>query len=77
MQWRCKHAFSTIERAYFLRVPWKLVIKGSSVEKSLSSFETPAGQAMSLGAKEFKRVGSCRIMARKELGCEKKISYVI
>jgi hypothetical protein len=31
---------------------------------------------MSLEAEELNRVGSCRIMARKELGCEKKTSYV-
>jgi hypothetical protein len=42
-----------------------------------SNFETPACQNMSLGAEELNLIGSCRIMARKELDCEKKTSYVI
>jgi hypothetical protein len=32
---------------------------------------------MSLGTEEMNRVGSYKIMARKELGCEKNTSYVI
>jgi hypothetical protein len=36
-----------------------------------SSFEKPACRDMSLGAEEFNWDGSCRIMARKELGGEK------
>jgi hypothetical protein len=56
-----------------------MVIKKNSVE---SSFETPGCQDRSLGAEELNSVASselavCRIMARKELGCAKKISHVI
>jgi hypothetical protein len=42
-----------------------------------SSFETTACQDMSLGAEELNRIGSCRILARKELGGEKKMSCVV
>jgi hypothetical protein len=41
------------------------------------SFETPVCQEMNFGAEELNWVGSCRIMARKELDCEKKTSCVI
>jgi hypothetical protein len=45
------------------------------------SFEKPACQDMSLGTEiAFSKVfgiSSFRIMARKELGCEKKTSYVV
>jgi hypothetical protein len=41
-----------------------------------SSFETPACRDMSLGAEELNGVGSCRIRAREEFGCEKTL-YVI
>jgi hypothetical protein len=34
MQRRCKHAFPTTERLCFLRGPFKLVIKKSSIEKN-------------------------------------------
>jgi hypothetical protein len=42
-----------------------------------SSFETPTCQEMSLAAEELNSVGSCRTMARKELGCEKNTACVI
>jgi bisphosphoglycerate-independent phosphoglycerate mutase (AlkP superfamily) len=42
-----------------------------------SSFETVAWQNMSLGAEELNWVGSCRMKARKELGCEKKAVCMI
>jgi hypothetical protein len=43
----------------------------------VSGFETPACQEMSLGAEELNWIGSCRIMARKKLDCEKRTSCVI
>jgi hypothetical protein len=48
-----------------------------------SNFDTPTCQDMSeLGSRGIKLsrvfgIGSCRIMARRELGCEKKTLYVI
>jgi hypothetical protein len=55
MQRRCKHAFPTIEKPCFLRGPYKVVVKKSSVETSRveSSFETTAHQDMSLEAEEL------------------------
>jgi hypothetical protein len=42
-----------------------------------SSFETPACRNMSSGTEKLISVVSCRIMARKELGCGKETSCVI
>jgi hypothetical protein len=53
MQWRCKHAFQTIERLCFLRGQCKVVIKRSSAEKNFVEFRDPAYWAMSLGAEEL------------------------
>jgi hypothetical protein len=48
---------------------WEIVVE--------SSLQTPACRDMSLGAEELNLVGSCRIMARKELGCDKNTSCAI
>jgi hypothetical protein len=53
-----------------------VVIKKSSVEKSQSSFETPAYRDMSLGAEELKCVGSHRILITKELSSEKDSMWI-
>jgi hypothetical protein len=44
------------------------------VEKNRVEFETPDCRDMSL---ELNVLGSCRISARKKLGCETKTSYVM
>jgi hypothetical protein len=66
----------------FLRRACKVVIKKSSVEKNWVEFRDASLPGYELGSKgiELSRVfgiGSCRTMARKELGCEKKTSCVI
>jgi hypothetical protein len=80
---RCfKHTFPTIDRLYFLRFPCKGVIKKSSVEKNRAEFRDASLPGYELGSRGIEPgrvfgIGSCRIMARDELGCEDKTSYVI
>jgi hypothetical protein len=82
MQWFCKHDLQIIERLCFLRGPCKVVIEKISVESSRVEFRDASLPGHELGSRgiELGRVfgiGSFRIMARKELGSVKKISYVI
>jgi hypothetical protein len=79
MQRRRKHASSAIE-AVFSACSCKVVIKKSSVDLNWvefrswqlqhgieSSFETSPYWDMSSGTEELNWIGSCRIMARKDL----------
>jgi hypothetical protein len=50
-----------------------VIIKKSSVEESCSNLETAAWRDISLGTEEFELT----VAERKELGCEKKTSFVI
>jgi hypothetical protein len=68
------------QRLRSLRGPCKVVIRSVRQHRTVvesseeSSFGTPACQEMSL---ELNWVGSCRTMAKKELGCEKETSCTI
>jgi hypothetical protein len=82
MQRRCKHAFPTLERLCFLRDSCKVVIKKSWDERSRVKFRDASLPGYELGSRgiDLNRVfgiGNCRITVRRELGYEKKTSYVI
>jgi hypothetical protein len=58
MQRRCKHAFPTIERLCFLRGPCRVVIKKSSVEKSLVVFRDASLPGYELGSRGIELAGA-------------------
>jgi hypothetical protein len=79
MQRRCKHVFLRKERLCFLRGPCKVVLKKSSVESGRVEFRDPNLPGYEFWSRVIEvspvfEIGSCRIMARKELGGAKKVS---
>jgi hypothetical protein len=78
MQQSCKHVFPTIERQCFLRGACQVLIKKSRRVQ----FRDPNLPGYDLGRRELESSGVFRnwqvgtIMARRELGCEKKRLYV-
>jgi hypothetical protein len=84
MQQRCKHASPKIEGLCFLRGPCKVVIEKNSEPGRSSSGESsfefrdanlPAYEIGSGGIELIRvfGIGSCRIMARKELSGERRL----
>jgi hypothetical protein len=80
MQRSCKNAFPDIESLCFLRGLCTVVIRKSSEAGSGSQveFRDASLPGYELGSTELSRIfGVGRIMARKELGCEKKTSCMV